>query len=118
MYQYPVLKKGIVPTISSDIGFKMDDKNGVTYSGYIKIPRDGTYTFYTFSEDGSVLYIDDVQLVINSGTYRHGMIALQKGFHRILVKHAQVGGTPKLSISWEGPHISKQEIPSRVYYHE
>ncbi len=118
MFQYPVLKKGIVPVISSDMGFRMDDKNGVEYSGYIKIPRDGTYTFYLFSEDGSVLYIDDIRLILNEGSRRRGMIALQTGFHRIRVRHVQVGGTPKLRLSWTGPGAGLQEIPAEAYFHE
>jgi len=37
----------------------------VNFSGFIDVPADGQYTFYTSSDDGSKLYIDN-QLVVNN----------------------------------------------------
>ena len=117
MYQYPVLKKGVIPATGTEMGFRMDEKNGTEFRGYLKIPRTGTYTFYLFSEDGSILYLDDTCLIINEGTHRQTEIALEKGFHKILLKHVQVGGTPRLRLEWSGPGIPKQTIPTEVYFH-
>jgi predicted alpha-1,2-mannosidase len=117
MYQYPVEKTGVVPVIGTEMGFRMDEKNGSEFTGYLRIPRTGTYTFYLFSEDGSILYIDELCLIINEGTHRQTEIALEKGFHKILLKHVQVGGTPKLRLEWSGPGIPKQPIPPEACFH-
>ena len=118
--RYQLLHSGTLPAIKADLGIKMSEKSGVIYKGYIKTPKDGTYTFYLDSDDGSVLYIDNVLVVNNDGSHRrrerHGIIALAKGYHSITVKHFQVGGKPKLTVGWEGPDIAKEEIPSTIYF--
>src|SRR6185369_6523845 len=52
--------------------FNLDNKNrkdkfGYIYSGYISISKTGMYDFYTTSDDGSLLYIDDQLIVDNNG---------------------------------------------------
>ncbi|MDD4644854.1 MAG: glycoside hydrolase family 38 C-terminal domain-containing protein, partial [Bacteroidales bacterium] len=42
---------------------------GVVYDGYINVPADGNYTFYTTSDDGSSLMIDDVLITDNDGAH-------------------------------------------------
>lgn len=37
---------------------------GLQFSGYIKVPRDGEYTFYVWSDDGSCLFIGESSLRI------------------------------------------------------
>ena len=57
----------------------------VKYSGYIKIPKNGFYNFYTNSDDGTKLYIDDKLIVKNDGRHApvevKGFASLNKGFH-------------------------------------
>lgn len=35
---------------------------GLEFTGFLKVPRDGVYTFYLESDDGSLLFVDDSQL--------------------------------------------------------
>ncbi|MEO6949695.1 MAG: PA14 domain-containing protein, partial [Ginsengibacter sp.] len=88
------------------------------YTGYINVPTDGQYTFYTASDDGSSLYIDNILVVNNDGlhgwTEQSGVIGLQSGKHAISVGYFQQGGAQNLSVSYSGPGISKQDIPSSV----
>lgn len=52
----PVLKRGIVSNF--DISIRPRAENvGVVYEGYLKIPANGTYTFWAKSDDGSKLFI-------------------------------------------------------------
>lgn len=119
--RYPLLHRGTLSAIRADLGIKMSEKNGVIYNGYINISKKGTYTFYLDSDDGSVLYIDNILVVNNDGSHRrrerHGIIALGNGYHSITVKHFQVGGKPKLTAQWKGPEINKEKIPASIYFH-
>ena len=45
---------------------------GYIFNGYILVPKEGIYTFYTKSNDGSRLYINNQQVVNNDGA--HGPI--------------------------------------------
>jgi len=91
-----------------------------SFNGYINVPTDGQYTFYTTSDDGSNLYIDNVLVVNNDGLHsaveKSGTVGLQAGMHAISVGYFQVGGGKSLNVSYAGPGISKQTIPSSVLY--
>ena len=55
-----------------DISVRTRDEGfGVRFSAYITITKAGQYKFYTTSDDGSRLYIDDNLVVNNDGL--HGM---------------------------------------------
>jgi hypothetical protein len=92
----------------------------INYTGYINVPTDGQYTFYTSSDDGSILYIDGVQVVNNDGPHglqEHlGTIGLQAGFHAISVGYFNQTGDKGLQVSYSGPGISKQFIPTSALY--
>jgi hypothetical protein len=91
------------------------------FQGYVKIPADGIYTFYSSSDDGTKLYIYDKLAVDND--YTHGMteklgdIALKKGLHPIKVQFFQGYGGKGLRVSYKGPGLVKQEIPAMALFH-
>ena len=101
---------------------KRENYFGFRYSGYIKIPKEGIYTFYLKSNDGSRLYIDDIELIENDANHgaveEPGSIALQPGFHKIVVKYMQCGGGKSLLVSWDGPGMVKHEIQPRELFYE
>lgn len=90
------------------------------FAGYINVPSDGTYTFYTTSDDGSNLYIDGVLVVNNDGTHgaieKSGTIGLKAGKHAISVGYFQQSGGSVLTVSYAGPGISKQIVPASALY--
>jgi hypothetical protein len=90
------------------------------FSGYIDVPSDGQYTFYTSSDDGSLLYIDGILVVNNDQQHgiqnRSGTIGLKAGKHAISVGFFQQYGDKVLIVSYEGPGISKQVIPSSLLF--
>ena len=90
------------------------------FTGYINVPSDGQYTFYTNSDDGSNLYIDNVLVVNNDGIHPSqeisGTIGLKAGKHAISVGFFQQLGGSGLTVSYSGPGVSKQTIPASALY--
>ena len=115
------LKTGIVDQ------FQLIDDAAISYyameyNGYINIPENGWYTFYTSSDDGTVLYIDDHIVVNNDGNHgiieRSGYTGLKKGLHKIKVLYYQNQGGTELSVSFSGPNLEKQVIPADILFHK
>ncbi|MGE5499316.1 MAG: GH92 family glycosyl hydrolase, partial [Syntrophothermus sp.] len=100
------------PSIASS---EREENFGFRYEGYINIPKDGMYKFYTKSDDGSMLFIDDQKVVDNDGphgaTSANGMIALKTGYHKIEVLYYQGQADAEFECSVEGPDVKFQNIP-------
>jgi mono/diheme cytochrome c family protein len=96
------------------------DNFAVKFSGAIHIPKAGKYTFFTNSDDGSCLYIGKQKVVDNDGVHpageKSGQIELAEGDQPITVTYFQGGNDFVLNVSWEGPGLAKQEIPSDVLF--
>jgi hypothetical protein len=85
------------------------------FVGYIKIEQGGKYTFYISSNDGSILYINDIPVVDNDGTHgdieRTGQIELTPGLHPLELHYFDGGGSQSLKVQYKGPGIERQIIP-------
>jgi subtilisin family serine protease len=115
------LKQGVIANFN--VGQRTQTTNyGFSYRGLIQVPRNGTYTFYTSSDDGSRLWINNTVVVENGGTHtlreRSGTINLTAGYHEIRVDYFQGTGTQGLSVSYQGPRILKQKIPNSVLFYK
>ncbi len=90
------------------------------FQGFIEIKTKGLYTFYTRSNDGSQLFINDKLIVDNDNEHgveeKQGRIYLEKGKHLIKVTYFQSGGSTELQALYQGPGVKKQEIPAVVLY--
>ena len=90
-------------------------------TGYVEAPRDGNYTFFTTSDDGSLLYIGDMLVVNNDGFHgaieKGDTILLKAGKHQFKVDYYQGGGTGSILVSWSGPGVNKETIPASVFSH-
>jgi hypothetical protein len=90
-------------------------------SGFLEIANEGEYVFYTVSNDGSRLFIDNNLVVDNDGGHtaleRSGTLFLTRGRHSIVVTYFQQGGGKQLTALYEGPGVEKQGIPaSRLFF--
>lgn len=93
------------------IQIKLDDyKNqfGVVFTGKIVAPKDGSYTFYTSSDDGSRISIDGRQVVEYDGIHpagdiHEGVTKLTKGEHEFRLEYFQAAGGIELFAAWKGP---------------
>ena len=97
-----------------------DDYFGFRFSGQIKVATAGSYTFYTTSDDGSQLYIGNTLVVDNDGLHgmveQSGTISLTAGMHPITVTMFEKGGGEGLVVEYQGPGVTRQEIPDGVLY--
>lgn len=79
-------------------------------------PTDGEYRFWTESDDGSELSIDDKLIVENDGIHplreRQGRVRLTAGEHSLRVRYFNKDGERELKVSWAGPDFEKREIPA------
>ena len=99
---------------------KTDDFS-VEYVGSLIVPKDETYTFYLRSDDGSVLWIDNVADIdpvvidnwgLHSPRTRTVSLALSKGKHPIRVKMTENNGDAVLHLSWESDSVPLQPVES------
>ncbi len=111
---------GIIKNISLEKK-KSPDYFGFEFSGFIRIPEDGVYTFYTASDDGSDLYIDDKIIVNNDFQHgieeKKGVIALKEGYHPFRVSFFEFAGGEDVKVYLKGPGIEKQIILDDLLFH-
>ncbi len=114
-------KTGITPYFS----IEDRDNSGLfafIYDGYIKIPRDGVYTFYLLTNDGGVLYLNGKRFIDMDGPRTASpmsrTIRLKAGTYIIGEKYFQMGGGFENTVSWKGPGIRKEVIPPEVLFHQ
>jgi alpha-L-fucosidase len=86
------------------------------FRGYVRVPKDGVYTFSIRSDDGSRLWIGDILIVDNDGVHgsreASGPVALAGGLHPITVGMFEQSGGSDLAVSYAGPGLPKQPIPA------
>ena len=89
---------------------------GLVMHGYLSVKNEGDHIFFTASNDGSKLLIDNIEVVNNDGAHavieKSGKVYLDKGNHLIEVRYFQSGGGKEIKVSWEGPGFIKREITS------
>jgi alpha-L-fucosidase len=115
------LKRGIVRNF--DLSPRKEIEHfGFEYRGYIQIPKDGMYTFYTESDDGSRLYLGPTLVVNNDGPHamveKKGVIPLAKGYHELKVDFFQKSGGMGLNVSMQGPEFKRQMVPDSLLFHQ
>jgi alpha-L-fucosidase len=97
------------------------DKFAFEFNGFIKIETDGAYTFFTDSDDGSMLFIDDEEIVNNDGDHgnveKSGKAYLKKGYHKFKVLYFDSGGGNSLKVSVQPEGAEKQEVPASILFH-
>ncbi len=92
----------------------------LTFDGFLEITEPGEYTFYTLSNDGSQLFINDALVVDNDQEHgileKSGTVQLSPGKHPIRITYFQSGGGCFLKVAYEGPHTPRQALPSHRLY--
>jgi hypothetical protein len=96
------------------------DHFALRFHGYVKVPADDLYTFYTASDDGSQLFIGDRLVVDNDGSHAMresaGLVRLKAGLHPITVTFFEGVGDEGLKVFFEGGGLAKQEIPPEAFF--
>jgi PKD repeat protein len=109
------VKSGNVANFDMSVRNRVDNY-AFQYTGYVQVPADGQYTFYTSSDDGSKLYIGTTEVVNNDGLHamqeRSGTIGLRAGKHSITVTFFEATGGEGLTVSYSSPTLAKTTIPA------
>jgi len=90
------------------------------FAGSINVPREGVYTFFVKANDGGRLWVDGDVVADNSkrgGNEASGEVKLEAGEHKIGLWYYQFTRDAELDVSWSGPGIEKQKIPTSVLSH-
>jgi len=87
------------------------------WEGFIEVPRSGGYNFYTNSDDGVRLWVNNRLMVDNwtdhSPTEDIGMIVLEAGQqYQIKMEYYENAGGALAQLSWSGPGVLKEIIPT------
>ncbi len=93
---------------------------GYVFEGFIHIPATGLYRFYTISDDGSTLWIDDEKLVDNDGLHGHKKVeavtALEQGFHSVKICYFNGTGGQFLELGYSSIHQQEEKIPASWFF--
>lgn len=89
------------------------DRFGFVFAGKLRTPRDGRYTFYLNSDDGSRLLINGKAVVDHDGLHsagpaKAGQVILKAGVHAFELQYFELGGDELLDLSWEGPSLARR----------
>jgi|GEM_PF-6985703 len=127
---YEIHEAGITQTLNTAYEFEDDPRNfGMVFTGYIDLPKDGLYAFSTKSFGSTRLYIDNMLVVDNDGSFHSEAVESESGhayiasglhpFKLELVSGGQFTFDDKTGIIlyYEGPGINKQPIPESKFFH-
>jgi len=86
---------------------KRDNDFGLTFVAALQVDVAGEYTFWTKSDDGSRLYVNDKVVVDNDGvhpaTEKSGKLKLPPGKHIVRVEFFEKGGGEELTVDIQSP---------------
>ncbi len=100
-------------------------QGAMVYTGYLKIPADGVYTFHLTSADGGDLFLYNperdleippvVRCSYRDG-YDRGIAALREGYHMLKIAHKKTHPGDPLVIEVEGPGMERQPLPEEWFF--
>lgn len=94
----------------------------VRWVGEIEVPSDGSYTFYTVSDDGVRLYVDDALVIDNwtdhsATTDTSAAIPLLAGErYSVVLEYYEYTVEAEISLQWSGPSIAQEVVPTGNLY--
>ncbi|MBN2452619.1 MAG: hypothetical protein JXR77_19705 [Lentisphaeria bacterium] len=90
------------------------DGFAVRWSGVLLAPREGTYRFFTASDDGVRLRVGQATVIDNwtdhGTTEDSGAVSLAAGGHPILLEFYERSGGARIRLEWEPPGLPR-EVP-------
>lgn len=90
--------------------------SGLLFTGELRVPDDGEYTFYLTTDTGAVFRLHEATVIDADFGYARGVersaaIRLEAGLHpfRLSSIHQQTGRV--LLLEWSGPDLPRQPVP-------
>jgi hypothetical protein len=91
------------------------------WTGVLRAPKEGKYTLYLKSDDGSKLFLDGKLLIDNDGKHRMDedskTVELTIGDHDLKVEYFQNKDKAGCVLSWKHEGVDKQVIPASAFWH-
>lgn len=113
------VKEGTMKNISIDSA-RTKDHFAYEFRTLIRIPEKGVYRFYTYSDDGSALYVDGRRIVDNDGGHSaeraEGKVALDKGFHELRLLYFEDYMGQELEVGFCGKDIYESHLSDDILY--
>jgi hypothetical protein len=114
-----IVKSGTLKNISIENASK-PDSFAFEFHGWLKIPKKDVYRFYTYSDDGSRLIIDGIEVVNNDGSHgvrrEDGKIALDEGFHEFRLLFFEDYADNILEIGYSTLSVPECKIPDSFFF--
>ena len=102
-------------------GTELVDHFYIRWTGKLRAPKDGNYTFFLESDDGSRLFIDGKQVVDNGGLHameeKSGEVELKAGEHELKVEFFENEVDAGCKFSWQPPGKEKEIVPATALSH-
>ena len=97
------------------------DNFAVRWTGEVEVPAPGRYTFHTQTDDGVRLWVNNTQIINNwtdhGNAHDSGDIDLKTGQrYPIKLEYYENGGDARCELSWSGPTLVREAIPSRYLW--
>ncbi|MBM3381632.1 MAG: hypothetical protein FJY29_04235 [Betaproteobacteria bacterium] len=94
----------------------------LVFEGVIKIEAPGDYKFFLTSDDGSLLYVNDIRVIQNDGIHsareKTGTLTLKNGYTKIRLEYFQASSGKRLKLDWKGPSFKRVNInKSKKLFH-
>lgn len=111
---------GMPTALQNLVGY---DGYSLDINGYIDVPTTGNYVFELMSDDGAILLINDQVIISDDSLHaphavNSAVIRLNAGLNRINVIYYQGPYSQiALKLSWTGPNLAKQVVPSTALSH-
>jgi hexosaminidase len=111
-------KSGIANSVALPESPMIPGPFSVTFSGFLKIEKEGLYSFYLRADSGSILSVNHVELVnggpADPGWWRSGKIYLKAGKYPLMVLDLELDRWRGVAMEFDGPGIERQTIPPRL----
>ncbi|MHB8634909.1 MAG: PA14 domain-containing protein [Fimbriimonadaceae bacterium] len=114
------IASGTAAVASLDAVHHRQEVFALELTGFIRVAKDGIYSFWTGSDDGSKMWIGDDLVVDNDGPHPYaeakGQIALRAGLHPVRITYFDAGGANSLKVFWAGPRLARHEVPNSAWF--
>lgn len=94
------------------------DQFALRFSGWLQLPKDGTYRFFLSSDDGAKLKVDGATIVDNDGIhpggFREDTADLVAGSHEFVLEYFEYFGGEELAVEIEGPDLPRQPLAGLI----
>jgi hypothetical protein len=113
-------KSGIVQNFDISSALQKDHF-GFIFNAYIKVPENGLYSFYIYSDDGARLLIGDQLLIDNDGSHspqlRKKEIGLAKGYHKLELLYFEDTNGSVLETGIKSLFMREGKIPDEMLFY-